>query len=255
MDYQRRGHGPADTIKPRLRKLGADMEMIAIPKRELNFTPNQITPQIIDTFLFQFPAALLVIDPIIAYAGKRNTDKAGDVRGLLTSLALVAEKRKTAIILIRHLNKSIQSKALYRGQGSIDFAAACRSAFVFTEDGGNRERRLMAHTKGSVAGFQPTIEFFIDDQGAFRWGQQTADTADEALGTGEPKRDREARERDAAQDFLTKLLSVAPMPSNTVKAKAQEAGISNGTLWRAKEVVGVRASKERGTGEWWWRLP
>jgi hypothetical protein len=230
--------GPADTIKPRLRKLGADMNMIAIPKRELNFTPNQITPQLIDTFLVEFPAALLIIDPIIAYAGKRNTDKASDVRDLLTPLALVAEKHKTAIVLISHLV----------------FAADCRSAFVFTYDGSNRERRLMAHTKGSVAGFQPTLEFFIDDQGVFRWGQQRTETADDALGSGESKGKRDSRELDAAKKFLEDFLAAGPMASEKVKEVAGERGISNKTLWRAKTEMGIGAKKAGVTGEWVWRL-
>lgn len=246
--------GPADTIKPRLRKLQADMDMIAIPHRSLNLTPSQINAPLLDTFLQQFPAALMVIDPIIAFASRRNTDKASDVRELLTPLATIAEKHKAAIILIRHLNKATQSKALYRGQGSIDFAAACRSAFIFAQDAENPERRLMAHSKSSLAKLQPTIEFYIDADGGFRWGGQTSDTADDALGTGEPKRERESKALDAAKQFIEKLLSIGPMPSNDVKAKAREAGISNATLWRAKEMLDIRASKERGSGEWWWRL-
>ena len=246
--------GPADTIKPRLRKLGADMDLIAIPHRKLNLTPGQITPSLIDSFLQQFPAAFMVIDPIIAFASRRNTDKASDVRELLTPLAALAERHKTAIVLIRHLNKATQSKALYRGQGSIDFAAACRSAFIFAQDANNPERRLMAHSKSSLAQLQPTIEFFIEGSGGFRWGDQTADTADDALGTGEPKRERESQQLDGAKRFLEELLGHGPKPSNDVKGKAREAGISNATLWRAKELLDVRASKERGTGEWWWRL-
>lgn len=142
--------GPADTIKPRLRKLGADMDLIAVPNRKLNFTPSMISAGLVDSFLHEYPAALVIIDPIIAFASRKNTDKAGDVRDLLTPLALVAEKHKAAIVLIRHLNKATQSKALYRGQGSIDFAAICRSAFIFAQDTNNPERRLMAHAKSSL---------------------------------------------------------------------------------------------------------
>jgi hypothetical protein len=45
------------------------------------------------------------------------------------------------------------------------------------------------------------------------------------------------------------------MPNGDIKLKAKAAGISNATLWRAKEALAIKASKERGTGEWWWRLP
>lgn len=247
--------GAADTIKPRLRKLGADMDYIAIPNREMGFMPSSINANLVDRMLAEFPAALIILDPVIAYANGKNTDRASDVRGMLQPLAMVAEKHRAALVLIRHLTKSTQSKALYRGQGSVDFAAICRSAFVFAQDPDNPERRLMAHTKASLAGLQPTVEFFIDDKGGFRWGGETADTADEALGTGEPKREREAKQLDAATRFLQDALSAGPMPSNQLKEKAQKAGISWRTVWRAKEkTLDVRASKERGTGEWFWRL-
>jgi len=204
--------------------------------------------------LAEFPAALIILDPVIAFANGRNTDRASDVRGMLQPLAMVAEKRKAALVLIRHLNKSTQSKALYRGQGSVDFAAICRSVFVFAQDSENPERRLMAHAKASLAGLQPTVEFFIDSDGGFIWGGETSDTADDALGTGDPKRERESKQLDAATRFLQDALSNGPMPSNTVKDKALKAGVSWRTIWRAKEALDVQASKARGTGEWFWRL-
>jgi RecA-family ATPase len=246
--------GAADTLKPRLRKLGADMTLVGIPHRERFVTASQINANVLDTMLQQYPAALLVLDPILAFANQRNTDKASDVRGLLQPLVGLAAKHKTAIILIRHLNKGTQTKALYRGQGSIDFGAIVRSAFIFAQDPASVSRRLMAHYKCNLAAKQPTLEYFIEDGGAFRWGNQTADTPDEALGTGEPKRDRESKQFDTAKAFLTELLSNGTQPSNSVKDKAKQAGISNATLWRAKEELGINASKERGTGEWWWRL-
>jgi AAA domain len=242
--------GAADTIKPRLAKLGADMSMIAIP--DDGITPSSINATMIDRMLAEWPAALVIIDPILAYANGRNTDRAADVRGLLGPLALVAEKQRAALLLILHMTKNAQMKALYRGQGSVDFVAISRSVFVFAQDSENPERRLMAHAKSSLAGLQPTIEFFIDGNGSFRWGGETSYTADEALDTGEPKREREAKQLDSAARFLQDILSVGAMPSNEVKEKAIKAGVSWRTVWRAKEVLDVRASKQGR--EWWWRL-
>jgi hypothetical protein len=246
--------GPEDTIKPRLRKLGADMSMIAIPNREMGFTPSCINANLIDRMLAEFSAALVIVDPIIAFANGRNTDRASDVRGMLGPLALVAEKHKAALVLIRHLNKSTQSKALYRGQGSVDFAAICRSVFVFAQDSENPERRLMAHTKASLAGLQPTVEFFIDSEGGFRWGGETMESADDALGTGEPRKGREPEQLETAKRFLADVLASGPMASNRIRQRAGDAHIAWRTIWRAKEALDVQASKARGTGEWFWRL-
>lgn len=89
--------GPEDTIKPRLRMLGADMEYIAIPNRSMGFIPSAINPKLLDGMLQEWPAALVVIDPVIAYANGRNTDRASDVRGMLGPLAKIAEKHKAAL--------------------------------------------------------------------------------------------------------------------------------------------------------------
>ena len=75
------------------------MEMIAIPNRDLNLTPNRISPILLDQMLQEFPAALVIMDPILAYAHGRNTDKASDVRGLLGPLSVVAEKHRAALLL------------------------------------------------------------------------------------------------------------------------------------------------------------
>ena len=246
--------GAGDTLKPRLKMLGADMSMIAIPNRDLQ---PSIDANFIARILEDWPAALCVIDPVIAFARGRNTDKATDVRGMLGPLVSIAEKKNVAVVLIRHLNKNEGGKALYRGQGSIDFPAICRSVFAFAVDSATPGRRLMAHIKNSLSAKQRTLEYFIDDTGRFSWGVESDETADEALGAGEPKSKREAQQLEAAKAFLHQTLSNGPMPSGKVKERAESAGIANKTLWRAKEELDVKASKERGsmTGEWWWRLP
>jgi len=99
-----------------------------------------------------------------------------------------------------------------------------------------------------------TIRGSVSVPNGFNLVMETGDSADDALGTGEPKRDREAKQFEAAKRFLEQSLSTGPMPSNRVKARAKESGISNATLWRAKDAMGIRASKERFTGEWFWRL-
>jgi hypothetical protein len=243
--------GAADTLKPRLRRMGADMRMIAIPHRSL--MPSEITPTLIDQMLDEFPAALAVIDPIIAYTHRRNTDKASDVRHILGPLTAIAEKRSTAIILIRHLTKSTQSKALYRGQGSIDFAAACRSAFVFAQDPNDPERRLMAHVKSSLARLQPTLEFSIGEDGEFSFGAETSETADEALGTGEPPKQRERVQTDKAKEFLETRLASGEVASTVLEVEAERLGLKR-AIWRAKAEMGIKARKGVG-GRFFWRLP
>jgi RecA-family ATPase len=247
-----REDNPADTIKPRLRLLGADMGMIAIPHRD---SRPSLDPNFIARVLDQWPAALVVVDPVIALAGGKNTDRASDVRELLDPLVTIASKYNTSMILIRHLNKAVGMKALYRGQGSIDFTAICRSVFTFAVDPDAPGRRLMAHTKGSLSKKNKTLEFFIEDNGRFKWGKQSDETADDALGAGESKGKREAQQFESAKKFLEEILANGPMLSDKVKEIASSRGISDRTLWRAKkEMKNIAAKKAGMTGDWFWGL-
>jgi hypothetical protein len=119
----------------------------------------------------------------------------------------------------------------------------------------SKGRRLMAHTKGSVSGKNRAIEFFIDDDGRFKWGKQSDETADDVLGAGDGKGGREARCLEDARKFLEEVLANGPMPSEKIKLRAADRGISNKTLWRAKTEMDIAASKSSGIdGGWFWRL-
>lgn len=245
--------GYADTVKPHLRMQGADMSKIVIPNPARGLAPSLLNAVEIERMVKEVGPSLLVIDPIIAFVGKKDTDKASQVRELLSPLVAMAERYSMAVIIVRHLNKG-NAKALYRGQGSIDFMAACRSAFIIAEDSEEPGRRIMAHVKNSLGPKTPSLSFYIDDAG-FRWGEEVAVTAEEVLEASQQgSRERGRAQLDAAQQFLSETLTRGAMASNDVKDKATKAGISNATLWRAKEALGIRASKERGSGEWIWRL-
>lgn len=245
--------GFGDTVKPHLRMLGADMARIVIPNPARGLAPSLLNAEVIERMVKEVGPSLLIIDPVIAFVGKKDTDKASQVRELLSPLVGMAERYSMAVIIVRHLNKG-NAKVLYRGQGSIDFMAACRSAFIIAEDSEEPGRRIMAHVKNSLGPKTPSLSFYIDDKG-FRWGEEVAVTAEEVLEANQQgSRERGRAQLDAAQQFLSETLISGAMASNAVKDKALKAGISNATLWRAKEALSIRASKERGTGEWWWRL-
>lgn len=242
--------GFGDTVRPRLDKLKADVSRIAIPnpKRELG---TLINISFIESAVKTIGPGLVVIDPIVQFLGRKDADKAGQVRELLAPLMALAEKFGFACVIVRHLNKQSNTKAMYRGSGSIDFMAACRSAFVVAEDSENG-RRIFAHVKSSLGPKMPSLSFYIDSNG-FRWGEECETTADDLLQPSQSQ-GREKHQLEAAKHFLEETLANGPTPSNDIKAKAKEAGISNATLWRAKELIDIKASKERGSGEWWWRL-
>ena len=97
-------------------------------------------------------AALVIVDPFVAYLGaKVDIHRANETRAVLARLARVAEERKVAIVLVRHLTKGGRDKAIYRGLGSIDITAACRSVLLVGADAADRNKRALVHVKSNLA--------------------------------------------------------------------------------------------------------
>jgi archaellum biogenesis ATPase FlaH len=165
--------GLADTIRPRLEDMGADVSKV-VALRGLTDEEGKERPltladlDVIEEAVVEHQPALVIVDPIIAYVAGKDTHKANEVRSLLAPLAALAEKHKTAILAIRHLNKGT-GKASYRGQGSIDFLAACRSAFLVGEDPENPGQKVFCHIKANLGPKTPSLTYTIND-GRFQWG-------------------------------------------------------------------------------------
>jgi len=212
--------GYADTVRPRLDQLGADVSRIAIPNPGRGLATTMLNASFIEQAVKLQGPALVIVDPIIAFAGGKNTDKANDVRELLSPLMGIAQKYALACLVIRHFTKQTDTKAMYRGSGSIDFMAACRSAFIIVESE-EPNMRVLAQVKNSLGPKSPSVSFYIDENG-FRWGKQVDSDAEELLAaTRTDNRKREKVQLEAAEQFLRETLSNGAMPSSQVKERAR----------------------------------
>lgn len=99
----------------------------------------------IEDTLKQVRPVLMVVDPLQAYLGaKVDMHRANEVRPILSGMANLAERYHCAVLTIRHLGKSQQDRAVYRGLGSIDFAAAARSILLAGQDPNDKNKRVLA---------------------------------------------------------------------------------------------------------------
>lgn len=248
--------GIADTIRPRLEDMGADLERISILRGAKNPKGEERAVTLLDLDILERAMdlekpKLTIVDPLIAYLAGRDEWKAGQVRGVLGPLAALAEKTGSAVMGIRHLVKSMV-RAIYKGQGSIDFLAACRSAFVFGENPDVVGDYIMAHVKSSLAPKAASLSYSIQ-HGRFSWGGESHLTAEQVLAA--PASEDEAGEKHEAEGFLRDVLNEGPLGSGEIKKQAREAGISERTLWRAKTSLKIKATKDGITGGWKWCLP
>jgi hypothetical protein len=268
--YMSAEDGLADTICPRLDRMDADRGLIYAIEGQKQRDPvtgkerlvgiTLADVDVLDAALDKIRPALLVLDPLQAYLGARvDFHRANEVRPLLSNLGVLAAKHRCAVLILRHLAKSGSARSIYRGLGSIDFIAAARSVLLVGRPVDDPVARAIVHQKCSVGPLGPSIGFNIRDGGDFGWTGASSMTASDLLAAEDAEGDAPAR--DEAEEFLREILAHGEKkPSKDVLAEARAAGISERTLRRAKQRLGVKASRvgslnARGKGLWLWAMP
>jgi energy-coupling factor transporter ATP-binding protein EcfA2 len=265
----------ADTLVPRLKAAGADLARCHVLDAVLATNRDGLTVQrgcelsrdvgtLADTLLRLGDVRLLVIDPISAYLGTVDSHRNAEVRAVLASLADMAARLAVAVVAVSHLNKAGGADALSRVTGSLAFVAAARAAWIVAQDP-HAARRLLVPLKnnlgpdGSGLSFdiEPvTVDDGIDTSRVVWHADPVTMTADEALAAGAGSNRRgDAPQRRQAQAWLAEALSAGPASSDELLKAASKVGISRRTLFRAKDALGVVATKGNFKGGWAWRLP
>lgn len=267
----------ADTIRPRLEAVGADLSRVFILDAVIEgyqadggvmhraFNLVEDLARLGDLLSEIGDVALIVIDPITAYLGGADSHKNAEIRALLAPLSDLAALHGAAVVCVSHLNKGGNSDALMRVTGSLAFVAASRAAFVVAKDQDNDARRLLLPLKNNIGNDQTGLAFSIHpaqmqsaagliDTSYVAWEPDAVTvTADEAMA-----QHGDIEERDAvkdAKDFLKGLLADGPVRSKQIKQDAEGAGYSWRTIQRAQKSLGIEAIKEGMSGGWVWQLP
>jgi AAA domain len=262
--------GLADTIRPRLDAAGAVTSKIlalaTVPDEDghdrLLSIPKDLA--LIEKGIRRVGARLVVVDPLMAFlSGETNSHRDQDVRRALAPLGGLAERTGAAVLVVRHLNKAQANNPLYRGGGSIGIIGAARMAFVVGKDPQDDNRRVLASTKNNLAMPPRSLVFSLREAegGSVRvnWLGQSEVSAKDLLATSQESEHADARAE--AVEFLNDGLTNGPLPARQVIEEADDAGIAEKTLRRAKKDLGVIVYREntagegRGSGRWMWKLP
>ena len=170
----------------------------------------------------------------------------------MARLAAIANHNRCAILAVRHLTKGGRDKSIYRGVGSIDLTAACRSVLLVGADPNDNRRRAVCQIKNNLAPMANPIGYTVDD-GQFFW-TGTSDLSAQAMLASE-QANSETLPIEEAKDFLREVLMNGPTPQKEVWKEAHQAGIAERTLQRAKSSLGVVSRKDGFSRQWVWSFP
>jgi alkylated DNA nucleotide flippase Atl1 len=190
--------------------------------------------------------AMVSIDPLMAYMAGTDSHKNADVRSMLMPLSDLAEQTNAAFVCVTHLNKG-QGTTLEKISGSIGFTAAARAVFAVIPDEHDDELRKFCVVKSNVSnvktGLAYKLETFITPKGTKTskviWENYVIDeSADEARAGGPTLKD--------AEEFLHSVLKFKSEPLSEIRRLAEQEGISEKLLRKAREKLGVKFDRTGG---------
>lgn len=264
--------GIADTLKPRLEAMGANLERVHFiggmvdAKGKRPFDPATDMNGLL-CLLEGLPSVkLVIVDPIVsAVAG--DSHKNAEVRRGLQPLVDFGENLGIAVIGITHFSKGTSGRdPLERLTGSLAFGALARLVFgvaKLKDDEGNEYRafvRIKSNIGHDGGGFRYEVDYVDIGSGVIGsrilWGEPIEGAAREILrddsASGDPDEQTAAGE---ALLFVRSLLADAPMRAGDVQKEGRGAGFSDSAIRRAADKLKVIRHKEGMRGGWIWKLP
>jgi len=259
------------TIRPRLDAAGADVSRVfaldgfKTGPGEDDQRPAEIPWDLdrIARLCQERGVRLLAIDPFAAYiGGQYDTHKDSDTRRVMHRLHRFAVRYRVTTLLVRHLNKYSDGKALYRGTGSIAIAGAARCALVVGHDPADRSRRVLAMNKTNLGPMPPSLTYTLERVGPdvtrLAWGGECDLTPEDILARPTaPKGPPEEDLRESDRWLLSFLQGCQTQgkgaTAREVYCEGAKEGYSEATLDRSKARLKIRSVK--GVAAWYWTLP
>lgn len=193
---------------------------------------------------------VVIVDPLNSYMGNAETHNDAKVRTILAPLAALADRTGVALLCVMHMNKSGGGKAIYRVMGSIGYVGIARTVLLFTEHPDDEKKRVLSCAKNNIGELPPSLACEISE-GKFLWKGEVDLKANDLL---DQTKGNNISALDEGKDWLFDLLyEEGPMAAKEVISQAKEVGISQATLRRAREALGVKPTKTKE--RWVWTLP
>lgn len=251
--------GVADTVLPRLRMHGANLdnvfaiEGVRTPDGKQLVSLGQHLPQL-RQFIEAERIDVLFVDALSDFMPGIKQNDNGEVRSILAPLVELGKETGCAVLGIVHLAKggSGVKRAIERILGSGAFGQVARAVWAVTVNGDDESQRYFGVIKSNLAPEPPTLRWHRDRDQPICW-DGLAQTSVKTMMNGNHEK---TSKTDEARDFLERFLADGPQPRQEVISKGSDAGIGKNSIYTAADMLGVIKAKEQTFGgAWMWRLP
>jgi putative DNA primase/helicase len=262
---------PADTLLPRLLAAGADrarcffITAVRENGQDTSFDPARHMLQLLERVDQIGGVDLLIVDPIVnAVAG--NSHQNGEVRRGLQPIVDLAAASGCAVIGITHLSKGMQGDdPVQRVIGSIAFSAVARVVFLAGKVMRNGAPiRVLARGKSNIGTDEGGFEYHLEEvdvpanpgirASTVYWDRSVEGTARELLSNDEGEDGAANGQVNAIAFLRAELGDGGLVPRNSIRAAAEDAGVSWRAVERASGKLAVIKQKGGMKGGWYWKL-
>ncbi len=244
--YQNSEDGKEDTIVPRMKACNTNLNMVAYID-ETNSSLD-MGDERLEKAIEEIGARLVILDPIQAYLGDSDMNRAADIRPLFNRLAAIAQRKNCAIVLIGHMSKSATGKGLYRGLGSIDIAAVARSVLLIAKVEDNL--RILAPIKNNLAPLGDSILFQIHEGSTIKWIKTCKTTAEQVMLGDTSKIESSSNKIVTAMNIITFCIKNGKKKASEIGYECAKQDISERTMNCAKSKLGIISTKTKDGWIW-----
>jgi len=267
----------ADTVRPRLEVAGADVSRIHYVQGVFDGATDPTGRRIDHGFQLSRHVAqldehlrsaggrvrLVIIDPISAYLSGTDAHKNAEVRQALQPLVRLAQDHDVAVLLVSHLNKAIETRAIYRVSGSIAFAAVARTILLVSRDPDDADCRHLVVAKNNVGRDSGGLRYRVVGQPRsgypegvprIEWIGRSDETAEDLVGAGSPRSRLKELKRRQAAEWLRARLADGPVSASEIEREATEKEFTKAALHAASVDLGVLKAPPAARAPWVWSL-
>ena len=261
---------PADTLIPRLVMSGAKIDRVYFVRGTTDIDGSREFDPSTDIELLRREirrignVRLLLIDPLVSIV-RGDDHKNGIVRRSIQPLADLAASENVATLGVSHFTKNSAGKdPVDRVTGSLAYGAAARVVLVAATQKDNAAR-VICRAKSNIGSdedgfFYELKQDVLPDHPEITasyvvWSDAVKGAARDILAQAEEVDDSgNGAALTEAKDFIFDLLKDGAVSANEVKKQARGADISETTLRRAREALGIKPRKIDMKDGWEWSL-